>query len=147
MSDSAKKRCLNTNKIWTKPEQEFKKLLNECGFGVKFPDKVKINLGLLDDINPTIYFQYPFQRYICDFVEPDKKIIFRVNGDYWHRNPIIYTDKLKLTKSQINNLHHDKNRKIYLENNGYFICEIWENDIQNNRDFVKSKINQVLKSS
>jgi very-short-patch-repair endonuclease len=121
----------------------FKEILNEVGLGVKFYEEFREIYGIKDDENPTICFQYPIQRYICDFVDLEKKIIFQVNGDFWHSNPILY-DHNNLTKIQKNNLHHDKNKKVYFENLGYKIVDIWESEIYWNRELIKTKILEAI---
>jgi len=42
-------------------------------------------------------------------------------------------------------VHHDKNRKIYIEGKGIKIIDIWESEIYWNKDFVKNKIREVRK--
>lgn len=142
LSDHAKKRCQKSGKIWTKPEKLFKDILNTCGLGVKFSNDIKDIFNLKDDENATICFQYPLQRYVCDFVDNANKIIYCVNGDFWHANPLLY-DENNLTKIQKHNVHHDKQRKIFLEKIGYKVCIIWESEIYWNIDLVKEKIRAV----
>jgi len=72
------------------------------------------------------------------------KIVFLVNGDFWHANPLLYTEN-KLTKIQKHNKWHDKNRRIYLESKGFQVVEIWESEIYWNRDVVKDKIRATRK--
>ncbi len=146
LSENALRNLKKANKkIWTKPEQEFKLILNEMGLGVKFSEDVKKLLNIKDDLNPTILFQYPFQRYVCDFVDLDNKIIYAVNGDFWHANPLLYKDKL--SSVQIHNLKHDKNRKIYLESKGFNVVDIWESELKWNRELVKEKIRASRKKA
>ena len=129
-------------KIWTKPEREFKKILNEMKIGVKFPKEIKEIFNLVDDDIAIIYFQYPIQRYICDFVYPENKIIFRIQGDFWHANPLLY-QKDNLTKIQKFNISRDKNKKIYLEKHGWEVIDIWESDIYWRKNIVKQAIGAV----
>ena len=135
LSDNGKKKCQTSSKMWTKPEQEFRKILNEIGIGVKFPEEIKNIFKLTDDNNPIVYFQYPIQRYICDFVYPEKKIVFRIQGDFWHSNPILYQDD-NLTKIQKHNKIRDKNNKLYLTKQGWEVIDIWESDIYWRKDNV-----------
>lgn len=139
LSENAKRNIKKSKKIWTKPEREFKTILNEIGVGVKFSDDVKEALKLNDDKNATIMFQYPLQRYVCDFVDLDNKIVFQVNGDFWHANPILYCES-ELSPIQKHNIRHDKNRKAYLESLGYSVINIWESEIYWNKELVKDKI-------
>jgi len=113
--------------------------LDKTGTGIGFPDELKEILNVENDANAIIYCQYPLQRYVCDFVDINNKIVYLVNGDFWHANPILY-DKDKLTKVQKHNRRHDKNRRIYLETKGFVVYEIWESEVLWNKDVVKEKI-------
>ena len=139
LSESGKKATIKAKKFWTKPEQDFKAILNEIGLGVRFPEYVKIACGVEDDPNPTIFHQYPLQRYVCDFVDVERRIVFRINGDFWHANPILY-DHGCLTKAQAHNVKQDKNSKIFFEKNGWIVCDVWESEIRWSREAVKAKI-------
>jgi len=142
LSESGKKSCQKTGKAWTEPERQFKEVLNEIGLGVKFPDYIKEIFGLEDDDNPTIYFQYPLQRYVCDYVDLKNKIVFRVNGDFWHANPLLY-DKDNLTKIQKFNVSRDKNKKIYLESKVFEVMEVWESEIKWNRENLIGRLGKL----
>ncbi len=139
LSDKAKKQCIENKKYWTVPERKFKDILNEIGIGVRFPNCIKEILNIEDDANPEIYFQYPLQRYVCDFVDETRKVVYAVNGDFWHANPYLY-DETKLTAIQINNCRQDKNRACFLSKRGYTLCVVWESEIYWNVDLVKQKI-------
>lgn len=145
LSEIAKRNIIKSkNKIWTKPEREFKKILNELSIGVKFSDDVKEIFNIKDDENPTILFQYPLQRYVCDFVDLENNIVYCINGDFWHANPLLYK-KENLTKIQKHNYHHDINRKIFLEGKGFKVIDIWESEINWNKELVISKIQATRK--
>jgi len=94
---------------------------------------------LKDDNNSTVCFQYSLQRYICDFVNPIDKIVYLVNGDFWHANPLLYESD-NLTKIQKHNIWHDKNRTRYLESKGFIVIILWESEIYWNKELVKNKI-------
>lgn len=145
LSDSGKAMVKRNKKFWTKPEREFKIILNSIDIGVKFPDYVKEVFDLKDDDDPTICFQYPVQRYVCDFVDVNMKIVYRVNGDFWHGNPILYTGEL--TKIQKHNQIQDRNCKIFLEKRGFYVCDIWESEIYWNKELVIGKIRAARKKA
>ena len=58
----------------------------------------------------------------------DKRIIFRVQGDFWHANPILY-ELENLTKIQKFNIGRDRLAKDYFESKGWKVFDIWESDI------------------
>lgn len=142
LSDNGKKACKKNGKIWTKPEREFKSILNKIGIGVKFPETIKEIIDLEDDIGAIIFYQYPIQRYLCDFVYVSKKIVFRVQGDFWHGNPLLYSEK-DLTKIQKFNISRDKNKRKYLEKQGWKVVDVWESEIYWNKEVVKNKIQAI----
>ena len=144
LSENGKRAVNSGNKIWTKPEREFKNILNEEKIGVKFPEIVKETLGLKDDDNASVFFQYPFQRYIVDFYDAEFNTIYQINGDYWHGNPLLY-DQNKLSKIQQNNIRHDKNRMAFFNKRGINILTIWESEIYWNKNLVRGKIWEVRK--
>lgn len=139
LSARARIACIASRKFWTSPEREFRRILNEINIGIRFPVGLAILLNENDDLNPEIDFQYAIQRYLCDFVDVSRRIIYRINGDYWHANPILYNDD-KLTKPQIHNRRQDRCSKIYFERHGWHVCDIWESEIKWNRDLVKTYI-------
>lgn len=144
LSDIGKKACSKRGKCWTKPEQGFKQILNELKIGVRFPEYIKEIFSLSDDENAEIYFQYPLQRYVCDYVDVDRKIVYSINGDFWHGNPLLYEEE-NLTKIQKFNISRDINRCVFLEKNGYKVCIIWESEIEWNKDLVMEKIRATRK--
>ncbi|MCK5603139.1 helix-turn-helix domain-containing protein [Candidatus Pacearchaeota archaeon] len=146
LSEAGKRSTKNSSKMWTKPEREFKKILNNIGYGVKFTEDVKSIFSVDDDkSNVVVYFQYPIQRYICDYVIPSQKIIFRIMGDYWHANPNLYNrdNKDSLTKPQRFNIVRDVNKKIFLEKHGWTVLDIWESDIYWRKEYVIKAIGAV----
>ena len=144
LSENGRNSCKKTGKYWTKPERLFKEILNEMGIGVKFPSDIKEIFNLEDDENPELFFQFPLQKYLCDYVDEKRKIIYSINGDFWHANPLLY-DYNDLTKIQKHNVKQDKNKSIFIEKNGYYECVVWESEINWNVDLVKEKIRATRK--
>ena len=143
LSEIGKRACIRSGKFWTKPELEFKKILNSIGIGVRFPSYVKEVKNVEDDPNEKfVCYQYPIQRYVVDFVDVNNKTAINVNGDYWHANPLLY-NKDNLGKMQKVNVRQDGNKKIFLEKNGWKIIDIWESEIYWNKNAVINKIINV----
>ena len=65
--------------------------------------------------------QYPIGDYIVDFACRKKKIIIELDGGQ-HNTPEI--------------IEYDKNRSKYIEQKGYKILRVWNNDIDNNLEGV-----------
>lgn len=147
LSISGKEACKINKKFATLPEILFIFILREIGYKIKIPEYVlSLNKEMQNDINGEIFYQYPLQRYVCDFVWPEKNIVFNINGDFWHANPILY-DYSKLTKIQKTNIYRDNNKRIFLDKLGWNIVDIWESDIYWNREKVKERVAQLASVS
>jgi len=107
--------------IDTLPEKITEKLLIE--FKLKY--KKKINIGY----------------YNCDFIINNK--VIEVQGDYWHANPNKYKNHDKI---QEKNYNRDKRKLKYLNNNGYKVLFLWENDLKNNINECKFKLKNFIEN-
>ena len=143
LQEQGKKSCQRVGKVYTKPEQGLKVILNSIGIGVRFPVELKEKIGVSDDdtgkYHRFICFQYPLQRYVLDFVDVDNKVAINVNGDYWHANPVLYSPD-KLGKLQKHNIRTDKNKRVFLEKHGWTVLDIWESEIAWNVGLVIDKL-------
>ncbi len=146
LSEAGKKSIRSGKKIWTKPEKEFVNILRLNNIGVQFPEYMCEIFNVISDNNASIYAQYPIQRYVCDFVHLKTKTIFRINGDFWHANPMLYSND-KLTKIQKFNCIRDKLAKTYFEKKGWYVVDIWESEIYWNRQIVLEKIGRIAQQA
>lgn len=86
-------------------------------------------------------------KYYADIILENSKKIIEFNGDYWHCNPNIYQPtyfhkvKNKFAKEIWDD---DKKRKDILEQNGYDVLCIWENQYNNEHDSILIKIKDFL---
>jgi G:T-mismatch repair DNA endonuclease (very short patch repair protein) len=81
------------------------------------------------------------------FIKPNK--IIEVYGDYWHGNPKFYKkgDKLNLPMGKVKveeKWNYDKNRINKLKSKKYKTLILWEDEINNEFDMVKEKINNFI---
>ena len=139
LSEAGKNAVKRMRKFWTDPERKFMDLLREEGILVGVPNFIVDLFDIRSDDSPEVYFQYPVECYTCDFVDVERKVVFRINGDYWHANPALYSEEL-LTKPQKFNVQQDKKCKKFLEKRGWFVCDIWQSEIEWNRELVIDKI-------
>jgi len=145
LSECGKRAVKKNRKFWTKPEREFMPILNELEIGVKFPKDIRQIFKLKDDcnFNNYVFFQYPIQRYLCDYVWVEKKVIFRIQGDFWHANPALY-DYNNLSKIQKFNIGRDKLAKTFFEGKGWKVFDVWESDIYWRPKVVGERIRPLL---
>lgn len=73
-----------------------------------------------------------------DFIIPEIKLIVEFYGDYWHRNPSIYTDDV----SELIRLKDEK-RINEFKKRGYEVIIIWEYDYRKNKSNILN--NLILK--
>lgn len=72
---------------------------------------------------------------IYDFYLPKYNILIEVDGDFWHCNPNKYDTPI--CKTQELNLENDKFKNQWAQDNNYRILRFWEDDINNNIQYVK----------
>ena len=75
--------------------------------------------------------QQPVGKYIVDFICCSEKIIIELDGGQ---------------HNEIKNINYDKIRDNFLQQEGYTVIRIWNNDILNNIDNVMEYINNKIKS-
>ena len=73
--------------------------------------------------------QYPIGKYIVDFICNEKKIIIEIDGGQ---------------HNEVKNIAYDKERTKYLESKGYKVIRFWNNDIDNNIEWVYQEILKFL---
>lgn len=88
-------------------------------------------------IENNINYKYNhIDKYQYDFLLKDYDIIIEAQGDYWHANPLIYSDtdpKLKpLNETQKYKIKMDKLKNKYIKNK-YKIIYLWETDIKSKK--------------
>lgn len=116
------------------------------------PKKVKNTIeAKVENILQSLHIPYEPQvsidKYTVDFLV-DKKYVVECYGDYWHCNPHQYTSSYfnkgkRKTAEEI--WDRDNERKSQFEKMGYkFLC-LWERDINNNPNIVRSKIKSNIR--
>lgn len=80
-----------------------------------------------------------------DIVLPDKTII-EVNGDMWHANPLYYSaDDLIMNKLKASDLwDKDLRKKTKVEELGYTVVYIWENETKTTEDLLLKLIHKRI---
>lgn len=107
----------------TKPELAVQNILDELNI------KYKFQAGIRNDKGQYIA--------IVDFLVG--QIVVEVQGDFWHCNPKIYLNGPKYS-AQYHTLDNDKRKFESLSSMGYKFLYLWENDIKNQLELVRSLI-------
>lgn len=120
------------------------KCLNDAMIQSNKPTKIEIKIkNFLGEINICNIKNKTINNFLCDFYLPDYNFVIECDGDYWHANPLFYSNK-KLTNPQIKNIERDIRKNTMLNNNKIPFLRFWEYDINKNFDFVKSEIKNKL---
>lgn len=127
--EKAKKWLLNN------PEHHKKMIVNSH---IRKYKKTSIEVKVenyLKEIGANFKYNFIYKNYYqFDFLIKDKNIIIETHGDYWHANPLIYSDiekgKKPLNETQQYKIELDKLKKEYIGDN-YNIIYLWETDIKN----------------
>lgn len=98
---------------------------------------------ILDTYPVDFIYNQPCGEYRPDFINHEIKIVIEVQGDYWHCNPYLYPDGPK-DEIQIKHIVRDYYKKCYFLSRGYRILYLWENEIMNNIEKVKDRIDMIL---
>ena len=100
----------------------------------------------LTDLGLKYKHNHKLDKYSVDFLVESKYII-ECYGDFWHCNPTKYEPEfynrgLKCLASD--RWSKDEFRKKELESMGFTFLALWENEINNNPKYCKSKIRKHL---
>ena len=88
-------------------------------------------------------------KLVCyDSVIPQLKLVFEVNGDYWHCNPSKYTADYthphkKITAADI--WEADNIKQQAMRNRGYEVCVVWESEWKSDNTATRARIKEYVK--
>lgn len=116
---------LNTGVIntMTKPQ----KIVNEI-----------LNRNFIAFVNEKRYAFYSVDNYLLNH-----NLIIEVMGDYWHTNPVRYSDQYSELQRKI--INKDKRKHTYFVNNHNIeILYLWENDLYYHKDVCEMLIKEYI---
>jgi len=112
----------------SKPERQFKSLLEEYNINFKHQKFIKINNKM----------------HSFDFWLPDHNTFIEVDGDYWHyntNNPNV--NKKPPNKKQINRMELDKEKNEYCKKNNIKLIRIWASELEERAEQVLEQLDIV----
>jgi very-short-patch-repair endonuclease len=123
--------------VWTEERREQQREKRYEYFSTQQMTISKTEL-LMEDIliflNLEYKRQFRLKRKIFDFLIINTNILVEVDGDFWHCNPIRFSEPKY--KQQIHNLNNDAIKNKIAEENGYKLLRFWEYDIIKHPDKV-----------
>ena len=93
-------------------------------------------------VNEKIFDYYSVDNYLIDY-----NLIIEVMGDYFHSNPLLYTDLNEINHIQKKDIDRDKRKHTYIKK--YYDIEIlylWESDIKNEPLLCTQLIEMYIKN-
>lgn len=97
----------------------------------------KLTCELLDEIGVAYTKEYSLGNFYYDIHVTGTSLLIEVQGDYWHANPEIYSDKEKLNQTQRANIRRDHCKRRFAKESGFYTLYIWERDLKSDLDKVK----------
>lgn len=92
---------------------------------------------LLQEMNLNYKYSFIIEKRQYDFLLTDYNIIIECDGDYWHANPKFFPEPKDW---QIERQEIDREKNRIAEDSGYIILRFWEDDINNDLEYVQQKI-------
>ena len=116
---------------WNDLNDEEKNTINKQGGKLE-----SLVSNILDKLNLTYVRNFKFGQNTFDFRISNTYLLIEVNGDFWHANPLFHSENELLNfpfkRERVKRIwDKDKTKKLYVENNGFKVLYIWENDIKN----------------
>lgn len=122
--------------------QRILKQLENGMFGTDTLPQKMVN-QFLDDLEIDYIREKIFDFFTVDNYIPFYNLIIEVQGDYWHTNPTVFTNKI--TKVQYDRIGRDKAKHSYFKNrHGINILYLWEYDIIHNEKLCKKIIEKYI---
>lgn len=84
-----------------------------------------------------------YDKFLVDFSIGEGKVIIEVFGDYWHGNPLVFSET---NDSQQEQIKRDKSRLEYLKQCGHDVIVIWEHEIKNDMNAVVARLSSLWSS-
>lgn len=98
---------------------------------------------LLIDLKVEYKSQFKVDRYRVDFIVDN--LIIEAYGTFWHCDPRVYSTPNYI--AQVNNIKNDNKKYKTLKKKGYDLLIIWEKDINEHPEKVKTDIIAAIKKS
>ena len=94
--------------------------------------------NILEELNIKYVNEYNCKYYAIDNYLSDYNLMIEVNGDYFHSNPLKFTE---LNQMQIKGITRDKRKRTYIKRYKEIdILYLWESDIKNKPELCRELI-------
>jgi very-short-patch-repair endonuclease len=112
----------------------------------KDPTQCQVNVdNLLNNIGVKYKNEKPYDYYAVDNFLTDSNLIVEVQGDYWHGNPMVYSEYTLLNEMQKKRVKTDKSKKTHIKKKyDIDILYLWEKDINDNIEVCKKLVEYYI---
>jgi len=148
LKKAAEKQSLTKKDKWNKLSEDKKnvirKIMAHIGANCK-KRKTSIEIiiaGLLDSFKIGYEWGYEKDGFVFDFFLKDFNLVIECQGDYWHANPMKYSEK-NINNIQKRNIKRDHKKINYLLDKKISCLFFWEYDIKHKIDEIKRKIYEI----
>ena len=98
-------------------------------------------MNIAYDIEKSLKFKNTWKHFDINLI--DYPVLIEVDGNYWHGNKETMREG-KPNFMQLKNKQNDMIKNWVAKNSGYKLIRVWENDIKENYEEVKSRIVNLL---
>lgn len=104
----------------------------------------QITNDILEQLDINYRNEEPVVYYAIDNFLTDTGLMIEVMGDYWHSNPLKYTNE-KINDRQKHIISRDKAKHTFVKNNYHTeILYVWEKDLTKRPDLCKALIEEYV---
>ena len=119
-------------------------------FGIKMNSIEYLIANLLKELNISFLYESVVNleeyTYVPDFYLPEYNTVIECYGDYWHANPVVYKSSDTIFRTPVLEIRNrDERKKELFIKYGYNFIYLWESDINNNLNQIKTQLCNILK--
>lgn len=137
----ANRRQFSTEEARQRHAELTAKQIQDGRTGKSFNKLERAFAAILDSVNASYQWQFKLDRFVFDFLLLD--ILIETHGTFWHADPRFY-DHASLKPAQAHNIANDVRKEAAALAAGYRFLRVWEYDVHNHPDRVKSQILTAL---
>jgi len=109
------------------------------------PTKIELIIKYFLDARGIEFSQeHPIGNFYFDFWIKNTSLLIEVNGDYWHANPAVYTDRSMLNETQRKMVRRDNYKRRFAKEHGFFVLYVWETDIKKTPEEVSTLLERHI---
>ena len=148
-SDERRKKISDALSGKPKSDEHRKKMIANMQKDEEFKISSQLEDEFAKEFMDSLGVEYQRQYYIeeirqfCDFYVPSRNLVVECDGNFWHANPAYFPNG-PVYDCQKEKAERDKIKEEYLINHGYKLIRLWEDEIIEEPDKVRTKLNEAV---